>query len=132
MVRIQQRTLNADLTCPVCLGILRDTMTVMNCLHRFCAECIELSLRMGRKECPSCRTSCPSRRNLRKDPQFDKLIAEIYPDVDKEETQQMEMTKKIIEQHNDTAFVKSIEKGGFASCLFCALQLFVSTHKVTA
>jgi hypothetical protein len=35
------------LTCPVCLGFIRDAMAVMECLHRFCRECINSSLRLG-------------------------------------------------------------------------------------
>ena len=41
------KALNVEFTCPVCLGILRNTMTVMECLHRFCSECINKSLRLG-------------------------------------------------------------------------------------
>eukprot|EP00954_Amorphochlora_amoebiformis_P026741 1381074-Amorphochlora_amoeboformis.AAC.2 len=47
----------------------------MECLHRFCAVCIELSLRMGKKECPSCRTKCPSKVAYHTRPR----ISRIYP-----------------------------------------------------
>jgi hypothetical protein len=60
--------LNVDLTCPVCLGIIRSAMTVMECTHRFCEACITKCLRLGRKECPSCRVKCVSRRSLRRHP----------------------------------------------------------------
>ena len=56
-------------------------VTTIECLHRFCAACIEKSLRLGLKECPTCRERCPSRRFLRPDPNFDALIAVIYPDL---------------------------------------------------
>lgn len=36
-------------------------------------------------ECPACRTHCASRRSLRDDPNFDALIAALYPDIDKYE-----------------------------------------------
>ena len=36
-------------------------------------------------ECPACRTHCASRRSLRDDPNFDALVAAIYPDLDKYE-----------------------------------------------
>jgi E3 ubiquitin-protein ligase RNF1/2 len=36
-----------SLTCPVCRELPTRTMTVMKCLHRFCAECIDSSLRLG-------------------------------------------------------------------------------------
>lgn len=36
-----------EVQCPICLGIIRKTRTVMECLHRFCRECIDKSMRMG-------------------------------------------------------------------------------------
>lgn len=36
-------------------------------------------------ECPACRTHCASRRSLRDDPNYDALIAILYPDIDKYE-----------------------------------------------
>jgi hypothetical protein len=49
------KSLNQDFTCPICLGILKETMTTMDCMHRFCSECIITCLRMSNKECPTCR-----------------------------------------------------------------------------
>lgn len=46
----------------------------MECLHRFCGECINKCIRFGMKECPSCRKSIPSRRSLRRDTNFDQLV----------------------------------------------------------
>lgn len=66
--------LNDDLSCPICLRVIRKAVTTIECLHRFCTECIEKSLRLGQKECPTCRERCPSRRFLRPDPNFDALI----------------------------------------------------------
>ncbi|EFJ38128.1 hypothetical protein SELMODRAFT_8697, partial [Selaginella moellendorffii] len=67
-----------EMQCPICLGIIRKTRTVMECLHRFCRECIDKSMRLGNNECPACRTHCASRRSLRDDPNFDSLIAALY------------------------------------------------------
>ncbi|CAM6096783.1 unnamed protein product [Calypogeia fissa] len=78
-----------EMQCPICLGIIRKTRTVMECLHRFCRECIDKSMRLGNNECPACRTHCASRRSLRDDPNFDALIAAIYPDLDKYEEEEM-------------------------------------------
>jgi E3 ubiquitin-protein ligase RNF1/2 len=47
---------------------------VVECLHRFCEECIERSMRVGRNQCPICRVVIPSRRSLAPDPDFDRLI----------------------------------------------------------
>eukprot|EP00656_Telonema_subtile_P009280 TRINITY_DN14361_c0_g1_i4.p1 TRINITY_DN14361_c0_g1~~TRINITY_DN14361_c0_g1_i4.p1 ORF type:complete len:305 (+),score=65.36 TRINITY_DN14361_c0_g1_i4:109-1023(+) len=77
--------LNVELTCPVCLGIIRNAMTVMECVHRFCEDCITKCLRLGKKECPSCRVKCVSRRSLRRDPNFDEIINAIYPNLEEYE-----------------------------------------------
>ncbi|PIN07391.1 putative E3 ubiquitin ligase [Handroanthus impetiginosus] len=77
-----------EVQCPICLGIIRKTCTVMECLHRFCRECIDKSMRLGNNECPACRTHCASRRSLRDDPNYDALIAALYPDIDKYEEEQ--------------------------------------------
>ncbi|XP_038881715.1 putative E3 ubiquitin-protein ligase RING1a isoform X2 [Benincasa hispida] len=61
----------------------------MECLHRFCRECIDKSMRLGNKECPACRTHCASRRSLRDDPNYDTLIAVLYPDIDKYEEEEL-------------------------------------------
>jgi E3 ubiquitin-protein ligase RNF1/2 len=73
--------LNSEFVCPICLGYMRKTSMVMECLHRFCNECIQKCLRIGKKECPSCRIHIPSRRSLRLDPEFDSLILHILGDV---------------------------------------------------
>lgn len=33
----------------------------MDCMHRFCGECIVTCLRLSNKECPTCRTKCGSK-----------------------------------------------------------------------
>lgn len=78
-----------DVQCPICLGIIKKTRTVMECLHRFCRECIDKSMRMGNNECPACRTHCASRRSLRDDPNYDALIAVLYPDIEKYEEEEL-------------------------------------------
>ena len=40
------------------------------------------ALRSGNKECPTCRKKLVSKRSLRPDPNFDALIAKIYPNRD--------------------------------------------------
>ncbi|XP_022927385.1 putative E3 ubiquitin-protein ligase RING1a [Cucurbita pepo subsp. pepo] len=78
-----------EVQCPICLGIIRKTRTVMECLHRFCRECIDKSMRLGNNECPACRTHCASRRSLRDDPNYDSLIAALYPDIEKYEEDEL-------------------------------------------
>ncbi|KAJ4729773.1 putative Ring finger protein [Melia azedarach] len=88
-VFVELREIRKDVQCPICLGIIKKTRTVMECLHRFCRECIDKSMRLGNNECPACRTHCASRRSLRDDPNYDALIAALYPDIDKYEEEEL-------------------------------------------
>lgn len=88
-VFVELQDIRKDVQCPICLGIIKKTRTVMECLHRFCRECIDKSMRMGNNECPACRTHCASRRSLRDDPNYDALIAALYPDIDKYEEEEL-------------------------------------------
>ncbi|KAM1245445.1 hypothetical protein ACFX13_037509 [Malus domestica] len=88
-VIVKLAEIRKEVQCPICLGIIRKTRTVMECLHRFCRECIDKSMRLGNNECPACRTHCASRRSLRDDPNYDSLIAAIYPDIDKYEEEEL-------------------------------------------
>ncbi|CAI9087415.1 OLC1v1021480C1 [Oldenlandia corymbosa var. corymbosa] len=88
-VFVKLSEIRKEVQCPICLGIIRKTRTVMECLHRFCRECIDKSMRLGNNECPACRTHCASRRSLRDDPNYDALIAAIYPDIDKYEEEEL-------------------------------------------
>ncbi|GJY35970.1 putative E3 ubiquitin-protein ligase RING1a isoform X2, partial [Tanacetum coccineum] len=85
--------------------IIRKTRKVMECLHRFCRECIDKSMRLGNNECPACRTHCASRRSLRDDPNFDALIALLFPDIDKYEAEEMAFHEEEKARNNQ---VKSI------------------------
>ena len=69
----------SELICPICLDIMNNTMIVMECLHRFCSDCIQKCLRQTKHECPSCRVHISSRRALRRDENFDRLIQLLAP-----------------------------------------------------
>ncbi|XP_027347402.1 putative E3 ubiquitin-protein ligase RING1a isoform X2 [Abrus precatorius] len=88
-VVVKLSDIRKEVQCPICLGIIRKTRTVMECLHRFCRECIDKSMRLGNNECPACRTHCASRRSLRDDPNYDALIAALYPNIDKYEEEEL-------------------------------------------
>ncbi|CAH3194570.1 unnamed protein product [Porites evermanni] len=97
--------------CPICLDMLKNTMTTKECLHRFCQECIITALRSGNKECPTCRKKLISKRSLRPDPNFDALIAKIYPDRDEYEAHQEKVLQRLNKHHNQQALTSSIEEG---------------------
>ncbi|RHY75917.1 hypothetical protein DYB38_011820 [Aphanomyces astaci] len=68
------------------VGIVRNATVIKSCLHRFCDKCLNECLRSGIKECPSCRAVIgPKRSSLRRDETFDKLVATIYPDLERYE-----------------------------------------------
>ncbi|XP_052207682.1 putative E3 ubiquitin-protein ligase RING1a [Diospyros lotus] len=88
-ILVELPALRTYVQCPICLGIIKKTRTVMECLHRFCRECIDKSMRLGNNECPACRTHCASRRSLRDDPRFDSLIEILYEDIEKYEEEEL-------------------------------------------
>lgn len=88
-ITVKLSDIRKEVQCPICLGVIRKTRTVMECLHRFCRECIDKSMRLGNNECPACRTHCASRRSLRDDPNYDNIIAYLYPDIDKYEEEEL-------------------------------------------
>ena len=102
--------------------MLTSTMTTKECLHRFCAECITTALRsglllewrssvtvvlLGNKECPTCRKKLVSRRSLRPDPNFDALLAKIFPDREEYEEQQ-EKALAILSRNHSAQLMSSI------------------------
>ncbi|XP_070564804.1 E3 ubiquitin-protein ligase RING2-like isoform X3 [Ptychodera flava] len=110
-IAVSPRSLHSELMCPICLDMLKNTMTTKECLHRFCQECITTALRSGNKECPTCRKKLVSRRSLRPDPNFDALISKIYPSRDEYEAQQEKLLARLNKHHNQQALQNSIEEG---------------------
>ncbi|XP_068855295.1 E3 ubiquitin-protein ligase RING1 [Aphelocoma coerulescens] len=120
-IAVSPRSLHSELMCPICLDMLKNTMTTKECLHRFCSDCIVTALRSGNKECPTCRKEnkeCPtcrkklvSKRSLRPDPNFDALISKIYPSRDEYEAHQDRVLAKLSRLHNQQALSSSIEEG---------------------
>lgn len=110
-IAVSPRSLHSELMCPICLDMLKKTMTTKECLHRFCSECIITALRSGNKECPTCRKKLVSKRSLRPDPNFDLLISKIYPSRDEYEAHQERVLAKLNKSHSREAFVQSINEG---------------------
>ncbi|KAM4724852.1 E3 ubiquitin-protein ligase RING2-A-like isoform 1-T1 [Anableps anableps] len=110
-VAVSPRSLHSELMCPICLDMLKNTMTTKECLHRFCSDCIVTALRSGNKECPTCRKKLVSRRSLRRDSNFDALISKIYPSRDEYEAHQRTVLERLNRLHNKEALSSSIEEG---------------------
>ncbi len=110
-IAVSPRSLHNELMCPICLDMLKKTMTTKECLHRFCHDCIITALRSGNKECPTCRKKLVSKRSLRPDPNFDLLISKIYPSRDEYEAHQTKVLEKLSQSHSQAALVQSINEG---------------------
>ena len=110
-IAVSPRSLHNELMCPICLDMLKKTMTTKECLHRFCHDCIITALRSGNKECPTCRKKLVSKRSLRPDPNFDLLISKIYPSRDEYEAHQTKVLEKLSKSHSQAALVQSINEG---------------------
>lgn len=110
-IAVSPRSLHSELMCPICLDMLKKTMTTKECLHRFCSDCIVTALRSGNKECPTCRKKLVSKRSLRADPNFDLLISKIYPSRDEYEAHQERVLAKLNKSHSREALVQSITVG---------------------
>lgn len=106
-IAVSPRSLHSELMCPICLDMLRTTMTTKECLHRFCQECIITALRSGNKECPTCRKKLVSKRSLRADPNFDMLISKIYPSREEYEAHQEKLLAKFNKQNVGNSFEDS-------------------------
>jgi len=109
-IAVSARSLQSELTCPICLDMLTNTMTTKECLHRFCAECIVTALRSGNKECPTCRKKLVSKRSLRPDPNFDQLVEKIFPNREEYEAHQESILDSIRGAHSQN-FITSIKDG---------------------
>jgi len=98
-IAVSPRVLQSELMCPICLDVLKNTMTTKECLHRFCHDCIITALRAGNKECPTCRKKLVSKRSLRPDPNFDGIISKIYPNRDEIDALHEKVLQKLNKKH---------------------------------
>ena len=64
------QTLDASMRCEICRGLFRNPVSLNECQHTFCSECIRNSLteqakrvRQGGPTCPSCRAPLDGRRH---------------------------------------------------------------------
>ena len=64
--------------CAICLETICKAV-VVECLHRFCEQCIGRALRAGPAagQCPICRIPISTRRKISRDHEFDRLVESI-------------------------------------------------------
>ena len=66
-----------DMRCEICFENIQDPCILPDCLHRFCKGCIENSIRHCNTNCPLCRVRITSRRVLREDVIFHRLVSKM-------------------------------------------------------
>mmetsp|Transcript_17859 Transcript_17859/g.29244 ORF Transcript_17859/g.29244 Transcript_17859/m.29244 type:complete len:288 (-) Transcript_17859:18-881(-) len=111
-VQLPLNVLSSEFHCAICLGYIKNARLVKECLHRFCDECIDRCIRIGKKECPTCRVHIPSKRSVRPDPAFDQLLQSIYGDVEKVEQYEEEKTLRLNKEKNMNNFTDQSRKLG--------------------
>ena len=75
---------------------------------RFCAKCIITALRSGNKECPTCRKKLVSKRSLRADPNFDRLVETIFPNREEYDAHQDSIIEEINRTHSQN-FIATVQ-----------------------
>uniref|UniRef100_A0A8C6CBT6 E3 ubiquitin-protein ligase RING1 n=1 Tax=Monodon monoceros TaxID=40151 RepID=A0A8C6CBT6_MONMO len=110
-IAVSPRSLHSEVMCPICLDMLKNTMTTKECLHQFCSDCTVMALRSGNKECPTCGKKLVSKRSLRPDPNFDALISKIYPSREEYEAHQDRVLIRLSHLHNQQVLSSSTEEG---------------------
>ena len=122
VVEVDVQALLPQLRCPICLCFLNDTYTVMECLHRFCKECIHRVLRLDKKtlhKCPSCNLPMGHRRTLRKDVFYDEIVALLRPPSEDDEHLDLiaieESRRKAIEGMRKRSAAQANLNGGLTS-----------------
>ncbi|VDN55753.1 unnamed protein product [Dracunculus medinensis] len=68
--------------CKICKEIMRDATVIRECMHRFCAKCINDRIKSGLNKCPSCDLLFPKKFSLKSDPSFDTIIRQVEMNVD--------------------------------------------------
>lgn len=69
-----------EFECPICLEPLSDSLITPRCNHRFCASCLESSLKRN-SSCPSCRLHIASTQSCTKDLTLDRIIRRLIDEL---------------------------------------------------
>ncbi|TVU44571.1 hypothetical protein EJB05_04016 [Eragrostis curvula] len=82
VVRAKRSALAACLTCPLCSRLLRDAVTITECLHTFCRKCIsEEFINKAICRCPTCSIDlgCAPLEKLRVDHSLQYVRSKVFP-----------------------------------------------------
>ncbi|KAK9813090.1 hypothetical protein WJX72_008817 [[Myrmecia] bisecta] len=99
MISINLTSLEDETRCSVCLGVIKGARLVAGCMHRFCGDCIEKWLRIGKENaCPACRAPMQSRRDCKIDKRWDQLLTVLYGDIGDYEDKLFDPDDEALEQ----------------------------------
>ena len=85
-VVFQTKIMNEHLICSLCMGYLRDAMTVTECLHTFCKSCIHQHF-ADHLTCPTCEVNLGpvAQEKIRSDRAMQNIVDKVFPHFAKEE-----------------------------------------------
>jgi len=85
-VVFQTRIMNEHLICSLCMGYLREAMTVTECLHTFCKPCIVQHF-VENLACPTCEVNLGPTplEKVRVDRAMQNIVDKVFPHFAKEE-----------------------------------------------
>lgn len=86
--------LDEDLTCAVCRMIYHRPMSMLPCLHTFCAPCISGWLDKGSTQCPECRAELTQVRPNHKLASVIETITKAKPDLKRSATEIADLDKR--------------------------------------
>lgn len=126
--------INEELKCPICLGTIDKTFTVSACLHRFCSDCLQRSLRvdLGQKshhECPACRAKMASRRDARPNTKFDEIIESFMNAYDKKPFAPLKCLEETVLSPKDSKKRKADQKDNEQDSDLIDINHFRRLHK---
>uniref|UniRef100_A0A7S1TGL2 RING-type E3 ubiquitin transferase n=1 Tax=Compsopogon caeruleus TaxID=31354 RepID=A0A7S1TGL2_9RHOD len=99
-VLVDVHSVMRELTCPICSGMIKETVLLSYCGHRFCRDCFTTASPMV---CPVCRSAVALVRSakdfasiLRRDTRFDQIILEMEKYVYRIPVQHPENNARVI------------------------------------
>ncbi|XP_013210466.1 E3 ubiquitin-protein ligase TRIM31-like [Microtus ochrogaster] len=124
----QASKLRKDMTCPVCIEILRDPVTT-DCGHNFCLQCInQVGKTAENPQCPLCKL--PMNKNAFRPNKLLASIAENIQAMDPAEFQPEEKEPRC--QKHKEKFHYFCEEDGEFLCVVCRDSRDHKTHEVTS
>mmetsp|Transcript_14987 Transcript_14987/g.20337 ORF Transcript_14987/g.20337 Transcript_14987/m.20337 type:complete len:137 (-) Transcript_14987:1034-1444(-) len=73
------QTVIENFNCSICMEPVNDPTVIKHCLHFFCKQCVEKSIRHYKKECPLCKLTMKTHRELRSYAKMQRILKILMP-----------------------------------------------------